>query len=873
MGLAAGVYVGPYQIRSFIGAGGMGEVYAAHDTKLHRAVALKVLPERFASRPDRLARFEREARVLATLSHPNIAAIYDFHQAADLHALVLELVDGPTLAERLDGGAIPLDEVMTIAVQVARALEAAHEHGIVHRDLKPSNIKLRQDGTVKLLDFGLAKAVDPMLPGNRVDDSTVTGDLAIGTPAYMAPEQARGLGVDKRADVWAFGCVLFEMLTGKRPFAVASEPDWTLLPAGVSPGVRIFLDGCLQLDPKRRVRDMGDVRLALEGALGTSAVVARQRHAPSLNSWVGASMALAGIGLVALAVVAASSRFGGARAERTVSFLLNAPDGGGFPRPGAAPVPAVSPDGARLAFVAPFESNSAVWIQTLGETRARPLRGSEQAQFPFWSPDGRSIGFAAGGRLKKIAVSGDGAPHDICVCAPRYGGTWAPNGTIVFAATDGLFRVSSDGGDAAVLTTFDTSKQESSHRFPVLLPDGRRFLYLVRSVLPNHQGVYLGSLDDAALKKRVLPDDSNAAYGVDAENRGHLFFVRKRTLLAQRFDPAQGKVTGEAVVIARPIVNAESIRFAAFAASGRTLVYRRWIAPHDRLVWVDRRGTPQRIIGPERVDYDYVSLSPDGSKAAVALRDWGSGERDIWLVDTETTVGERFTSSSPEAGFPVWMPDGSRIIYASLQTGDWELHWRELNSGSGERFLLDPPSRRQRPNYPRAVSPDGRYVLFGSDDLWLLPLDDHGAAHPLMTATDGRVSPNGRWLAYTSVEAGQRQVYVTTFPTPSGRWRISVDGGQDPQWRRDGSELYYVAADFSLVAVPVKTQGTFTAGEPDLLFRPAFDPQSVMFGSAYAPAADGQTFLVIDHMQNDDPLLVVTLNWTRFEDDRVSGAQ
>ena len=890
MRLAAGAYVGPYQIRSLIGAGGMGEVYAAHDGKLQRVVALKVLPERFASRPDRLIRFQREARVLATLSHPNIAAIYDFHDADGVNALVLELVDGPTLADRIDNGPIALDEALSIGRQIARALEAAHDRGIIHRDLKPLNIKLRPDGAVKLLDFGLAKAVDPLLPGHGPEESTLTDGPGprIGTPAYMAPEQARGLAVDRRADVWSFGCVLFEMFTGKRPFetanarndhtsTVTSEPDWALLPSGVPTSVRIFLEGCLQVDPRLRVRDIGDVRLALEGSLGASTLIQRRHEAVSQRTASRWAIALAGVALVSLAGVVAANRFGGVRNDRAVSFLLSAPDGGGFPRTTSSPYPALSFDGDRLAFVAPFGSGPVVWIQTLGETQALPLRGSEQAIYPFWSPDGQSIGFISEGRLRTIAVSGEGTARDICVCTPRFGATWAPDGTVVFAAVEGLFRVSSDGGEAVALTQLDKSKLESSHQFPVVLPDGRRFLYLIRSPQQDVRGVYIGSLDDRTMKRRVLADDSNVAYGVDEENRGRLFFVRNRMLLAQRFDAASGNVIGDAVVVRRPMVPGEGARFAAFAASGRTLAYRRWIAPQDRLLWVDRRGTRQRIVGPEGVDYDYLALSPDDSQAAIALRDWGSGARDLFLVSTETGVSDRFTFNSPEAGFPQWTPDGNRIFYASTQTGTWDLHWRAVNGASGEHYVFEGPSTRPSTlpttNYTRDISADGRYLLFGGfSDLWLAPVHDPAKAQRLIAASDGRVSPNGRWLAYTALDMGQRQVYVTTFPQPSGRWRISIEGGQDPQWRRDGKELYYVAADRTLVAVPVETDSEFAAGVPDLLFRPSFDPQSVTFGSAYAPAPDGQRFLIIEHMQNDDPLLVVTLNWERFDGRSDGGA-
>ena len=444
-----------------------------------------------------------------------------------------------------------------------------------------------------------------------------------------------------------------------------------------------------------------------------------------------------------------------------------------------------------------------------------------------------------------------------------YGAAWSPDDTIIVAGATGLVRVRAGGGESIQLTQLDASRNESSHQSPFLLPGGRRFVYLVRSAQEDQRGLYLGSLDDPALKQRVLSDDSNAAFALDAANHGYLFFVRDRTLLAQRFDPSRGEVTGDAVVVVRPIVPGEGYRYAAFSAAAGTVVYRRWIAPHNRLVWVDRRGTPQGTIGPERVDYDYIALSPDARYAAVALRDWISGKRDLRLVDTARPVTDQFTLNSPEAGFPVWTPDGNSIIYASTQTGTWDLHARALKGTKTEDYLFAQKSTLRGPNYPRDITPDGRFVLFRSNnDLWMLGLGEERKLHRLLAGIDGRVSPNGRWLAYTSLEAGQRQVYVTTFPTPGERWRVSIAGGQDPQWRRDGKELYYIAEDHTLTAIPVSGESTFQAGTADLLFRPAFDPQSVTFGSVYAPAPDGQRFLIIEHMRKDDPLLVVTTNWS-----------
>ena len=876
MRLAAGSQVGVYEVLSLIGAGGMGEVYAARDARLGRLVALKVLPERFSSHPDRLARFEREARVLAALSHPHIAAIHGLHEGDGISALVLEMVEGPTLSDRLAAGPIPIDEALALAAQIAGALEAAHQHGFIHRDLKPSNIKLRADGTIKLLDFGLAKAFDPMLAGGDLNDATVSQGSggAVGTPAYMAPEQARGLSIDKRVDVWAFGCVFYEMLTGTQPFVsgessgehtecASLEPDWAKLPAAVPSAARMLLAGCLRADPKLRIRDIGDVRLALSGHFDLTASLYDRGERRPRTATLRHAVVLATAVLVAAVGVRTWPTAAGARTTRALTFLQEAPDGSRFERTTGAPTPALSPDGQRLAFVAPYESRPVIWVQTVGAMDARALRGSEDGTLPFWSPDGKFIGYNWRGRLKKLDVAGERAAQDLCACTATFGAAWAPDDTIIVASDNGLARVRAGEAESVPLTRLDASRNESSHQSPVLLPGGRRFVYLVRSGQEEYRGLYLGSLDEPALKRRVLPDDSNAVFAVDAANRGYLFFVRDRALLAQRFDPSRGEVTGDAAVVVRPIVPGEGYRYAAFSAAAGTVVYRRWIAPHNRLVWLDRRGTPQGTIGPERVDYDYISLSPDTTHAAVALRDWISGKRDIWLVNTERPVTDQFTLNSPEAGFPVWTPDGTRLVYASTQTGTWDLHARGLKGAATEDYLFARRSILAGPNYPRDVTPDGRFVLFRSgNDLWMLALDQERSLHRLLAGIDGRVSPNGRWLAYTSLEAGQRQVYVTSFPNPGERWRVSIAGGQDPQWRRDGKELYYVAEDHTLTAVPVSAEGIFRAGTPDLLFRPAFDPQSVTFGAVYAAAPDGQRFLIIEHMRKDDPVLVVTTNWS-----------
>jgi Tol biopolymer transport system component len=891
MVLQAGFRLGTYEVMGLLGAGGMGEVYAARDTTLGRCVALKVLPERFSSDPQRLDRFRREARVLASLNHPCIAAIYGLEGDASTPVLVLELVAGPTLADRIAEGPLPTDDVLRIARQTANALESAHEQGIIHRDLKPSNIKLRPDGTVKLLDFGLAKILDPSRTGTRRDEPTVTAplDVIMGTAAYMSPEQARGQAIDRRADIWAFGCVLYEMITGLRPFGgdapsqtiahvVGSEPDWAMLPEGLPPALQACVRGCLRKDPKERVRDIGDVRLALESSFeimrGSEAngprPVQRETWRRALR-WVAVTL------IASAATGVAGWRLASVRDDRPIEFLVHPPDGGQFERRSMAPLPALSRDGRYLAFVAPLKSRSVVWVQALGDLQARALPGSEEAVFPFWSPEADFIGFAGGGRLKKIAVSGSHAPQDLCTCDAAWGGTWSANGTVIFAGDSGLYRVSAAGGDPVSLTRVDRARGEFSHRYPFMLPDGRRFLYLVRSTEDAQRGVYLGSLDEPGLKQPLVPDDSNASYGIGPNRQMYLFFVRGFNLLAQPFDLSRG-VTGDAIVVARSIIPGETGRFAPFAAGGRTLVYRQRPLAQTRLVWRDRRGDPGGTIGRPGADYAYPALSPDGTRLAIAHRDPATGHRDIWVIDIDRPpVEERLTEDPVTAGFPLWAPDGSKVLYASTRSGPWDLYWRSTNENGGAESLFHAPTSEPLAGLglaaelgvngrPRDITVDGRFLLFSRQrDLWMRSLDGTSRSHLLVRGSHGRVSPDGRWLAYTSTERGARDVYVTTFPTPTNRWRISTAGGEDPQWRRDGTELYYIAADQALTAVAIRDAagtGSFEHVVPETLFRAPFDRFSLDFGSGYCPAPDGGRFLVLESLHDEAPLLTATINWS-----------
>jgi Tol biopolymer transport system component len=598
----------------------------------------------------------------------------------------------------------------------------------------------------------------------------------------------------------------------------------------------------------------------------SGAVSTRRRVRWVWAAAIGASAVLIG---ALLAMFGQALRIAPLDAGRPVQFVVQTPEWRTFGWVPSNPEPAVSPDGRSLAFIAPFESRAVVWIQTLGDLEARPVKGTEGAVFPFWSSDGRFIGFGAGARVKRIAATGTGVPQDVMTTNEYWGGTWARDGSIVFAGTLGLHRVSSDGGDATRLTRIDNSRGEISHRFPVMLPDNRRFLYLILSTQEEHQGLYLGSLDEPQKKQRVVGTDANAAFATSPDGREFLLFVRDFTLLAQPFDAVRGELTGNATVLARPIEPAPSVRFAPFAASGRVIVYRPRFRPDTRLVWMDRRGIVRERLGVEGERYSEPSLSPDGTKLVVMRLDRATETEEVWWFDLRRQVSERLTATPFGAYNPTWMPDESAVVYAAPRGGVWGLYRRAITGGGDEKPLfagLTPPQK-----FVRDVTRDGRYLLFEgrgveNDGLWVLPLGGEGRPYVLMDTpsaeTHGQVSPDGRWLAYTSNETGESQVYVTAFPAPGERWRISTSGGQHPQWRGDGRELYYVATDLTLMAVAMGDVVSFGTQIPEPLFRMSPDPLSFRFGSAYAPEPGGRQFLVIEVDKDDKPQLIVTLNWT-----------
>ncbi len=858
-----GTKLGSYEVLSLIGAGGMGEVYRARDPKLGRDVAIKVLPEAFARDAERMARFQREAKVLASLSHPNIATIYGLEDSGSTRALVMELVEGPTLADRVKAGPIPVDEAVRIARQIADALEYAHERGIIHRDLKPANVKVTNDDAVKVLDFGLAKALEGDPSSIDISTSPTISRMAtmqgvlLGTAAYMSPEQAKAKSVDRRADIWAFGCVLYEILTGKQAFTgetvtdtlasvIKEEPDLQKLPAATPMRVRVLLQRCLQKDPKQRLRDIGDARISLDevvsGAPDLAPVV--RAGAPAVPVWRSTlPWVITALTLVTLAPVAfVHLREKPAAAVEPMRFEIPSPDKVALVQSGAF---ALSPDGRRLSFAAAGSDGvPRVWIRSLGSVEAHPLPGSESTRslFPpfIWSPDSRYIAFDLGGRLKKIDVSG-GAAETLCdLKATAVGGSWNRDGVVIFGqAAGGVMRVSANGGTPSPLTTLDSSRAEETHFFPWFLPDERHFIYLRVSSKPENTGIYVGSLDvkpEEQDLRRLLATDFGAVYAPSSDpSFGQLLFVRDGTLMAQPFDTRRLELSGEPTTVAQQIGAYNAFGFFSISTNG-ILVYRtRGGGGEFQLTWFDRQGNVLGTAG-ERALYSTPALSPDGKRAVVLRSDLQSPSApkyDLWLVDFSRGTTTRFTFGGSFVAYPLWYPDGSRIIFESKSNGAYDLH-QKLASGAGDEELLLKSSENK---IPSSVSRDGRFLLYFANDpktkydLWVLPLTGDKKPFPFLRTEfnemDGRFSPDGHWVAYVSDESGGNEIYVRKFSPDSsaegsdtgGKWQVSYGGGVEPRWSADGKELYYLTSDWKVMVVEVSTSPAFQAGTPKLLFQ------------------------------------------------------
>jgi len=872
--------LGPYEIVAAIGAGGMGEVYRARDAKLGRDVAVKVLPDPFAHDAERMARFQREAKVLASLNHSNIASIYGFEDSGNTRALVMELVEGPTLADRLKSGPLPMDDVLLIARQMCDALEYAHERGIVHRDLKPANVKVTRDDTVKILDFGLAKAIEGDAASMDIATSPTMSRMAtlagvlLGTAAYMSPEQAKAKPVDRRADIWAFGCVLYEMLTGKMAFGgeavtetlaavLKNEPDWSQLPAATPMRIRVLLQRCLQKDPKQRLRDIGDARISLDEVLSGA-------PDPALAGAAGVSAPLwrrsliLGLGALLLVLITALAIWNlkpsPSEQLRPVSrYVITLPPGQQLAGLENGSAVAISPDGTRLAYVATQGGTQQIYLREMDSLEARPVPGTEGAVSPFFSPDGEWVGFFADGKLKKISVSG-GVPLTLCDAPFPHGASWNSRGLIVFAPTSVgvLQQVADAGGSPQPLTR--VAKGEVGHVWPEFLPDGKAVLFAVGPVAAG---------SPVAVQSIATGERRNLAQGAtqprDAPS-GHLLYVQGGSLMAIPFDPKRMEVTGAAVPVVEGVMESADTGAAQYSVSATgSLVY----VPggvqsaQRRLVWVSRIGAEQPLGAPAHA-YQYPRLSPDGRQVAVEIAEQG---HQVWTYNLSRETLTRFTFEGNSNTTPSWTPDGKRIAFPSTKEGPQNLFW-QLADGSGGLERLNTSEYTQNPS---SWSPDGQLLAFievnptTGYDIWVLRMSDRKAEPFLRTPFNESVpqfSPDGRWLAYISDESGRYEVYVQPYPGPGGKWQISTDGGTEPVWNRNGRELFYRSGD-KIMVVDIATQPGFSAGKPRMLFQGQYVPTALTL-PYYDVSADGQRFLMLKASEQAGAAptqIIVVQNW------------
>ena len=883
----------------------MGQVYRATDTTLGRQVAIKILPAAFAADTERVARFEREAKTLASLNHPHIAAIYGFEKTASGHALVMELVDGEDLAHRLRSGAIPLGEVLPIAKQIADAIADAHERGIVHRDLKPANIKVTPDGAVKILDFGLAKAIEQgsgigdQGSGNLANSPTITtpamtqSGMILGTAAYMSPEQAKGRVADKRSDIWSFGCVLFEMLTGQKAFAgedvsetlasiLRADPDLTKLPPQVPQRLRTIIDGCLRKDRKQRFADIAVVQHLLDdsrASVSTGAVPVPG----SSRAWKAATAILMLTTVGALGVPAYLSRW--QPAPELTQFLIPPLDKGVFVTAGrTGTTVAISPDGRRLAYTQRDETGKIlIWIRSLDALAARPLPGTDNAEFPFWSPDSRSLGFFAGGKLMKIDAGG-GVPVTVCNAEGARGGAWGSQGEIVFGGGpgNGLARVATTGGQPLVVTKPETG----DHRFPSFLPDGRHVLFYWQAPGdPARAGLHMASLDSSQTT-RLAEADTGGVFAAP----GSVLFGRQTVLLAQPFDAATLSLKGEPVPVAEHLESGVFGGVVSFSVSDTgTLAYGIGTGREvlDQLTWFDRQGKPLGTIGSPG-NYIGVDLSPDEKQVAVHRHVQGTGG-DLWLLDLARDATSRFTFEPGQDNFgPLFSPDGRHIAFSSLRKGSFELYMKPTNGTTAERLITVP----ERPAGPASWSRDGKYLVYVSNsDPWVRNTDvamvpiDGGTPVPLLTSTFAEfspaVSPDGKWLAYSSNETGRLEVYVRPFPSGDGKWQISTAGGTEARWRGDSKELVFLDRPQmgTMMAVAIDGSGpALVVGALRKLFTASLLTSAhpgPPVERRYAVSRDGQRFLMPVNPRSatfnapESAPMAVVLNWNaRLKNER-----
>ena len=893
MPLSAGTRVGPYEILSALGAGGMGEVYRARDTRLERAVAIKLLPEAFAADTERVARFQREAKILASLNHPNIAQIHGIEESPltspgqpRVRALVMELVEGEDLAKRITRGAIPIDEALPIAKQMADALEAAHEQGVIHRDFKPANIMVGRNGTVKVLDFGLAKAMEPTgIASPGVSQSpTITASamteaaMILGTAAYMSPEQARGHPVDKRADIWAFGCVLYEMLSGRRAFVgqgvsetlarvIEREPDWTKLPGTLSPAVGTFMRRCVHKDPRQRVQAIGDVRLALEGAFDNAVP---HTATPASAGWRRRVLVAMAAIIMTGTVVGSLVRLAMNPAAPRVSRLQVAPWGAdalsiNWNDRGLA----ITPDGERLVYVG--NRGSQIFVRAL-DALAPVAVFTGYPSGLFVSPDGQWIGFVDGQKvLKKVSVTGGPAVTVATLdTAGPSGATWGPDGRIIVATNSvatGLQQVDAAGGSPSVLTQPDRAKGEADHFWPEMLPGGRAVLFTVTSLTGGVEASQVAVLDLQTGRRKVLVRGGSHGHYVPS---GHLVYLAAGALQAVRFDLTRQETHGIPIPVVADVET--TVRGAALAvvADNGTLAYVSGSSSGTprTLLWVDRQGREVPIPAPPR-PYFLPGLSPDGTRFTVFANDQ---EHDLWLCDLARTTFTRLTSTPGVDVGQVWTPDSRRLIFTSERAGVRNVFWQAADGSDAAERLIESPNTQ----YPTAVSPDGGRVIITDlspqtgADVTMLELDGTRGVTPLVRSPfaerNGIVSPNGRWLAYEANDSGRFEVYVRPFPDVNGGfWQVSTNGGTRPVWTRSGQELVYVSATGALMGVVVAPGPSWAAATPTLLVKEGYFTIPTWWGRSYDVSRDGHRFLMIKEGGADGiaapASIVVGQNW------------
>jgi eukaryotic-like serine/threonine-protein kinase len=895
--------IGPYKLGAKLGAGGMGEVYLARDTRLGRKVALKLLPAEFTSDTDRVLRFEQEARAASALNHPNIITIYEIGQVEGVHFIATEFIDGETLRQRMEHVQMSLPEALDIALQIVRALNAAHEAGIAHRDIKPENIMLRRDGYVKVLDFGLAKLTEHQPSIADTQEPTVVlvrtrPGTVLGTVAYMSPEQARGLEVDARSDIWSLGVVMYEMIAKRRPFAGDSAievmnailkeepPELGETKAKITPALERIVRRCLEKKPEMRFQSASDLGFALEvlsAPSGSRPESATATHAVPESGgksrlsrlerlmWIAASVALA---LTALGFALAYFTRQPASDARVFETSILPPEKTSFGRI------VVSPDGRWLAFTAATGGKVQLWVRALNAIEAKALAGTEGATCPFWSPDSRLVGFFAGSKLKKIDISG-GLPTTLCDVGVGTGGTWNRDGLILFSSLGGagLSSISDKGGVVTSVMRPDWKRQETDFTDPCFMPDGRHFLFNILSGQKEARGIYLASLNGEE-KRRLLGGDSNAVYAPSGSGGGLLLFGHEGALLAQPFDPVARQFTGEQFPVTERVgtvfdgTAAGISRLIVSASDNGVLIFDPFPnRQRNQLIWVDRGGT--QIRSPERADNVFSSprLSVDDQRFVISRFDPQTGHNDIWLSDEAGGNATPFTFDPANDIFPVWSPDRSRIVWSSNREGPYNLY-QKAASGAGQDVLL---FKSDYYKFPTDWSRNGRFIIYRQIDpktkydVWVLPVNGtvgpiSGVQQPfpfLQTAANeaaATLSPDGQWIAYSSDESGRYEVYVQSFPGGGSKRKVSTGGGIGPHWRDDGKELFYHAPDGKLMAVEVKVGASFAARTPVPLFE--FRVGGNVITPYYCVTSDGQRFLLstIVETQAAAPLTVV-VNW------------